>query len=99
MPQGQNAAALAARWPPPASKLSLLGIAYGPGSLRICTGALLELMHLQRDQLTAVLASATVALQRPAHISQVCREPFGAPLYPFIVISKACLRGAILHEV
>ena len=46
-------------WPPLPSKLTLLGIAYDSGSIRICSAALLELMHLSPARLAKLGLSAS----------------------------------------
>jgi hypothetical protein len=71
MAQGGSAEVKAA-WRPLPSKLTLLGIAYDSGSIRICTGALLELTHLSPTQLATLDLSAGGATAGPAgSISQV----------------------------
>ena len=69
--QGGSAEAKAA-WPPLPSKLTLLGIAYESGSIRICSAALLELMHLSPGQLAKLgLSAGGAAADPPGSASQV----------------------------
>lgn len=56
-------------WPPLPSKLTLLGIAYDSGSIRICSAALLELMHLSPAQLAKLGLSAGGATPGPPGIA------------------------------
>lgn len=46
-----GSAEVKAGWQPAAAKLTLLGVAYQSGSVRICTAALLELAHLTPSRL------------------------------------------------
>jgi hypothetical protein len=69
--QGSSAEANAA-WPPLPSRLTLLGIAYDSGSIRICSAALLELMHLSPAQLAKMgLSAGGAAADPPGFASQV----------------------------
>ena len=77
--QGGSAEADSA-WPPLPSKLTLLGIAYDSGSIRICSGVLLELMHLSPAQLAKLgLSAGGGAAEPPDFTSQVqfiaCKSP------------------------
>ena len=74
-----------AAWPALPAKLTLIGVAYASGSLRLCTAALFELLRLEPGLLAEGpkppgrrssprahhAASAAAAPAPPQHISQV----------------------------
>lgn len=97
-------------WPPLPSKLTLLGIAYDSGSIRICSAALLELMHLSPAQLAKLGLSAGGAATGPQGIAsqvqcmhmqlakpQVSRRVSGSCLaYAISLAGSGALMGVLL---
>ncbi len=85
-----------AAWPALPTKLTLLGIAYAGGGIRICTAALFELLRLSPSQLAALDLPAADAAAAGPQISQASCASGGRPIV--CLAPHVWPSGPLLHQ-